>query len=84
MMHLLVISPARTTKELLKNGQVAEVTDAKGRTSIDWYAPSPDGRYVAVCLSEGGSERGAASVYEVDPAGSVATTAHLLPAQRIT
>jgi len=39
--------------------------DAKGRTSIDWYAPSPDGRYVAVCLSEGGSERGAASVYEV-------------------
>ena len=39
--------------------------DPKGKTSIDWYAPSPDGRYVAVCLSEGGSERGSASVYEV-------------------
>ena len=39
--------------------------DAKGKTSIDWYAASPDGRYVAVCLSEGGSERGSASVYEV-------------------
>jgi len=29
-----------------------------GGTSIDWYVPSPDGRRVAVSLSEGGSERG--------------------------
>ena len=39
--------------------------DAKGKTAIDWYAASPDGRFVAACLSEGGSERGSASVYEV-------------------
>ena len=38
--------------------------DAKGKTAIDWYAASPDGRYVVVCLSEGGSERGSAHVYE--------------------
>jgi prolyl oligopeptidase len=39
--------------------------DAKGGTAIDWYAASPDGRFVAVSLSEGGSERGSARVYEV-------------------
>lgn len=32
--------------------------DARGRTSMDFYAPSPDGRLVAVCLSENGSEIG--------------------------
>ncbi len=39
--------------------------DSKGTTAIDWYAPSLDGRYVAVALSERGSEDGAAHVYEV-------------------
>lgn len=38
--------------------------DAKGRTSIDWYVPSADGRLVAVSLAEGGSERGNLHVYE--------------------
>jgi prolyl oligopeptidase len=40
--------------------------DPQGGTSIDWYVPSPDGRKVAVSLSEGGSERGFLHVYEVD------------------
>ena len=39
--------------------------DAKGTTAIDFYAPSLDGRYVAVALSEKGSEQGPAYVYEV-------------------
>ena len=38
--------------------------DPKGGTSIDWYVPSPDGKLVAVSLSEGGSERGNVHVYE--------------------
>jgi prolyl oligopeptidase len=38
----------------------------KGRVSMDWYVPSPDGRFVAVCLSENGSEDGALHFYETD------------------
>ncbi len=38
--------------------------DAKGTTSIDFFVPSLDGKYVAVALSEGGSEDGAAHVFE--------------------
>ena len=37
----------------------------KGTTAIDFYAPSLDGRYVAVSLSEGGSEEGTVHVYDV-------------------
>lgn len=37
----------------------------KGTTAIDFYAPSVDGRYVAVSLSEGGSEEGTVHVYAV-------------------
>jgi len=40
--------------------------DAKGTTAIDWYFPSLDGKYVAVCLSEKGSEDG--SVHVIDTA----------------
>ncbi len=39
--------------------------DPKGGLSIDWYVPSHDGKKVAVSISEGGSERGSAHVYEV-------------------
>ena len=38
--------------------------DAKGTTAIDWFAPSLDGRYVAVALSQGGSEDGSAHVID--------------------
>ena len=38
--------------------------DPSGRTSIDWYAPSPDGTLVAVSLSEGGSESGHLHVFD--------------------
>ena len=38
--------------------------DAKGTTSIDFFSPSLDGKYVAVSLSEGGSEDGTAHVFE--------------------
>ena len=37
----------------------------EGTTSIDWFAPSPDGKLVAVCLSENGSENGSAHVFDV-------------------
>lgn len=38
----------------------------KGRVSMDWYVPSPDGTLIAVCLSENGSEDGALHFYRTD------------------
>jgi prolyl oligopeptidase len=37
----------------------------KGTTAIDWFVPSPDGRYVAVSMSENGSEDGSLHVFDV-------------------
>ncbi|HEY6098002.1 MAG TPA: prolyl oligopeptidase family serine peptidase [Anaeromyxobacter sp.] len=39
--------------------------DPSGKTAIDFYAPSRDGRLVAVSLSRGGTEDGTLSVYDV-------------------
>ena len=38
--------------------------DAKGTTAIDWFAPSRDGKYVAISISQGGSEDGTLHIYE--------------------
>src|SRR5262245_53873033 len=40
--------------------------DTNGTTTIDWYVPSPDGRLVAICLSQGRSEHGTLHVFDVD------------------
>lgn len=40
--------------------------NTNGTTTIDWYVPSPDGRYVAVSLSEKGSENGSLHFFEAD------------------
>src|SRR6202158_4494640 len=41
-----------------------ELDGSKGRTTIDFYKPSYDGRYVCLSLSENGSEEGTAYVYD--------------------
>ncbi|HEY4284879.1 MAG TPA: prolyl oligopeptidase family serine peptidase [Chthoniobacterales bacterium] len=38
--------------------------DAKGTTTIDWFVPSHDGKYVAISISKGGSEDGTLHIYE--------------------
>jgi len=38
--------------------------DKKGKTAIDFYVPSHDGKHVAVSLSENGTEEGTVYVYE--------------------
>jgi prolyl oligopeptidase len=43
-----------------------------GRASLDWHFPSPDGRLIAVGLSEGGDEQSVLRVVETD-------TARMLP-----
>jgi prolyl oligopeptidase len=40
------------------------VLDTKGATTIDWFAPSLDAKFVAVSLSTGGSEDGTLHFYE--------------------
>ncbi len=40
------------------------VLDAKGTTTIDWFVPSLDGKYIAMSLSKGGSEDGTLHFYE--------------------
>lgn len=46
--------------------------DPKGGSAIDFFVPSLDGRLVAVSLSEGGSEAGTVSVWEVATARRLA------------
>lgn len=38
--------------------------DPNGSTTIDWYVPSPDGRLVAVSLSEHGTENGTLHLFD--------------------
>jgi prolyl oligopeptidase len=40
------------------------VIDPSGKTAMDFYVPSLDGRLVALSLSEGGSENGTVHVYD--------------------
>ncbi|HYG34923.1 MAG TPA: prolyl oligopeptidase family serine peptidase, partial [Clostridia bacterium] len=40
--------------------------NTNGTTSVDWFVPSIDGKLLAVCLSENGSEQGTLHFFEVD------------------
>ena len=39
--------------------------NSKGTTAVDWFVPSPDGKWVAVSLSDNGSEDGALHLFDV-------------------
>jgi prolyl oligopeptidase len=41
------------------------VINPKGTTAIDWFVPSPDGKMLAVSMSENGSEDGTLRLYDV-------------------
>jgi len=43
-----------------------DAVDPSGETAIDFFVPSPDGKQVAVSLSEHGSEDGSLYVYDAD------------------
>ena len=56
-----------TSADDLKSEKVVldpNTLDAKGTTTIDWFVPSLDGKYLAVSLSKGGSEDGTLHFYE--------------------
>jgi prolyl oligopeptidase len=56
------LGPAGLEKILLDPDQLA----GDSPTAIDWYFPSPDGRFVAYGLSHGGSENSVLQVLEVE------------------
>jgi prolyl oligopeptidase len=62
---VLVAIPA--TLDVSKEHVVLDPTvlDPSGRTTIDFFSPSYDGKYVALSLSKDGSEDGTAYVYDV-------------------
>ncbi len=41
------------------------VLDPTGKTNVDWFVPSPDGKRIAVSLSQGGTESGDVQVFDV-------------------
>ena len=47
------------------------VLNPAGTTAIDWFVPSRDGRYVAVVLSDNGSEDGSVHVFDVATKGEL-------------
>ena len=47
--------------------------DPTGGTSIDWFVPSPDGRFLAVSISSGGSEAGDVHVFDAQTARDAET-----------
>jgi prolyl oligopeptidase len=40
--------------------------EPKGQVAMDWFVPSPDGKLIAVCLSEHGSEEGTLYFYRTE------------------
>ena len=48
--------------------------DTTGHTAIDFYAPSLDGKLVAVSLSEGGTEEGTVYVYDAETGQATSDT----------
>lgn len=89
-LFVLVAQPPKQQPVLVTRAESAEaatqrvvvdpnVLDPSGKTTIDWYVPSPDGKLVAVSLSKNGSESGDVHVYEAATGkeqGDVVTRAH--------
>jgi prolyl oligopeptidase len=48
--------------------------NTNGTTAIDWFTLSPDGRLMAVSLSEGGSEQGTLHFFETETAKELSDT----------
>ena len=69
MLFALKFQPPKQQRLLVSLASVDELTservvldpnelEPKGQVAMDWFVPSPDGKLIAVCLSEHGSEDG--------------------------
>ena len=45
--------------------------EPRGQVAMDWFVPSPDGKLIAVCLSENGSEEGTLHFYHTETGGQL-------------
>jgi prolyl oligopeptidase len=63
---VLVVLPGVEVPDAAKTIVDPNALDAGGGTTIDWFRPSPDGRWVAVSLSKGGTEAGDVHFYEAE------------------
>jgi prolyl oligopeptidase len=61
----LVVMPSANEPQAARVLVDPNEMDPEGKTTIDWYVPSPDGELVAVSISEAGTEAGDVSVFEV-------------------
>ena len=57
-------SMRRPIRPAARSCSIPNALDAGGTTTIDWYRPSPDGKLVAVSLSQRGSEIGTLHIYD--------------------
>lgn len=62
VLNRLTISGDQVTRTAIVD---PNTLSAKGGIAIDWFEPSPDGKRIAVSLSEGGSEDGTLHIYDV-------------------
>ncbi len=64
---LVVLDGDPSTADVLDGERVVvdpnQLND-KGTTAIDWFVPSHDGRFVAVSMSDNGSEKGSLHLYD--------------------
>ena len=70
LVRLASADDLKSEKVLVDPNQI----DTKGTTAIDWYAPSLDGKKVAVSLSTGGSEDGTLHFYDAGSGKEIGDT----------
>ena len=63
---MLVVMPSADEPEKAKVVLDPNALGTGGQTAIDWFVPSPDGKLVAVSLSEKGSEDGTLNFYRTE------------------
>src|SRR5947207_3134960 len=64
LLRVSFLPSSRTNPQWMHVVLAPNQLDPSGATTIDWYVPSPDGRLVAVSLSENGSESGTLYFYD--------------------
>ena len=62
LVTLTSVSDLASEKVVLDPNEI----EPKGQVAMDWFVPSPDGKLIAVCLSEHGSEDGTLHIYRTD------------------
>ena len=63
---MLVVMPSANEPDQAKIVLDPNALGNGGKTAIDWFVPSPDGKLVAVSLSENGSEDGTLNFYRTE------------------